>query len=156
MKASGQKILVVGKKGAGKTAYLEFLCSALRIKGEKVGGFLCLNEINGSKNDYHLFNLKNDQSWKLASRNLQDQYTIQYGDYYFNPTVFDIGNQILEESLECGAIVVDEYGPLERNRKGFYRGIQFLLNNYSGVLIIATRPVTLDPLKQLIHSLKNK
>ena len=121
-----------------------------------MGGFLCLNEINGSKNDYNLFNLKNNQSWKLASRNLQDQYTIHYGDYYFNPTVFDIGNQILEESLECDAIVVDEYGPLERDRRGFYGGIQFLLNNYSGILIIATRPVTLDPLKQLIQSVNNQ
>lgn len=152
MKVSRQIILVVGKKGAGKTAYLEYLSQLLRKKGGKVGGFLCVNELKGSKNDYHLFNLINHQSWKLASRHIQDQYTIQYGDYNFNPKVFDIGNNILEQSLTCAAIIVDEYGPLEREGKGFYSGIKFLLGTYHGILIIATRPATLSSLKELIQS----
>jgi nucleoside-triphosphatase THEP1 len=155
MKASRQIILVVGKKGAGKTAYLEYLSQLLRKKGAKVGGFLCLNELKGSKDDYHLLNLKNNQSWKLASRHLRDQHTVQYGDYNFNPKVFDIGNKILEQSLTCAAIIVDEYGPLERKRTGFYSGIKFLLETYSGILIIASRPATLNSLKKLIYSQLN-
>lgn len=156
MKSTGSRILVVGKKGAGKTAYLEYLSTLLRKRGKQVGGFLCLNEQNGSKNDYHLLNLRNQESWKLASRHMREQDTIQYGDYKFNPQVFDIGNQILEESFSCEAIIVDEYGPLERDRKGFYTGIKFLLGNYSGILIIASRPATLYSLKKLIQSQRMK
>jgi nucleoside-triphosphatase THEP1 len=155
MKFSGQKIIVVGKKGTGKTGYLEILNRIYRNKGREVGGFLSLNKHHGSKDNYHLVALQDDQTWILASRNRQDQFSIQYGDYYFNPTVFEIGNKILQNSVDCTAIIVDEYGPLERDQKGFYKGIRFLLNNYSGTLIIATRPATLDSLKQLILSSGN-
>ena len=156
MRSPGPRIIVVGKKGAGKTAYLEYMCGLLRKGGKQVGGFLCLNEQNGSKNDYHLLNLRNQKSWKLASRHMLDQDTIQYGDYKFNPQVFDIGNQILQESFSCAAIMVDEYGPLERDGKGFYSGIKFLLGNYPGILVVASRPATLNSLKKLIHSQKKK
>jgi len=156
MTISGQKILVVGKKGSGKTAYLEFLSRSLKKKGKKVGGFLCLNDIHGSKSVYRLYNLKNYQSWMLASRKVHDQLTIQYGEYYFNPKVFEIGNRILEESVNCTAIIVDEYGPLEREQQGFYQGIRFLLNNFTGILIIATRPATLLSLKKLLLTWKSR
>jgi nucleoside-triphosphatase THEP1 len=152
MKRSAAKILVIGKKGAGKTAYLKFLSNTIKEKGGNIGGFLCLNKRHSLKNEYYLFNLNTNQSWMLACHNFQVQYTIQYGDYYFNPAVFEIGNQILEKSLGCEAIIIDEYGPLEREQKGFFRGIQFLLKNYSGILIIATRPTTLVSLQRLIVS----
>ena len=82
---SGSVILVVGKKGSGKTAYLEFLSVAIKERLGEVGGFLCLNKNKSSKNEYHLFSLKDHHSRKLASQSRQKQHTIQYGGYYFHP-----------------------------------------------------------------------
>lgn len=143
-------ILVVGKKGAGKTTYLEVLIKKMQNQGKKVGGFICINEKSKLKKNYYLFDLNKRKSRLLATRQKISNFTYRYGKYYFNPQILEKGNQILKDSFYSDAIVVDEYGPLEQNHQGFFNGLTFLLNKYPGILIISSRPATIPSLKQLL------
>jgi nucleoside-triphosphatase THEP1 len=92
------------------------------------------------KNNYLLHTIQTGKEELLASTTSHFQSAIQYGEYYFDPKIFELGNQILMSSVQKNIIILDEFGPLEIRKTGFYSGFNFLVKHYKGILIIALRP----------------
>ncbi len=144
-------VLICGDKNAGKTAYLKFLAGRLNARGLTVGGILSegVNE-NGRKIRYDAVDLRRGARWPLASLTADFPAALRYGPFYFDRQVFRRGNRILRDSLGSDAIILDEFGPLEKEGRGFREGLDFLLQNYRGFLFIAVRPGLLNYLRNLL------
>jgi len=143
--------LVIGQKNSGKTTYLKTVIRKAQHKGLAVGGILSLGHPNDlKKKDYYLCDIQTGREELLASTVAHPRHTIQYGEYQFNPEIFESGNQILKDSIHSDLIILDEFGPLELQHAGFYQGFYFLLNHYKGILIISLRPALQLPLQKII------
>lgn len=146
-----QPILVVGRKSAGKTTYLDYILKHLKSKRYTVGGFLCLkNTFIHSKDQYYINDVKSGKSMLLATRNVEVKWPIHMGQYFFNPAAFQFGNDILMKSMNCDIILFDEFGPIEKNGDGFFKSLIYLLKNFNGILFIAVRPSLMTSLMQII------
>ena len=75
---------------------------------------------------------------------------LKAGHFCFNPEVFTWANAGLESSLDANLIIIDEYGPLERDGKGFYPAIVCLKKRFNGMLLISVRPGLVDDLWERI------
>ena len=145
-------VLVIGPKDSGKTSYLKILAERAIHRGLTVGGFLSVNHTNPpDKKKYFLQFLKTGQEKLLASTTCTSRQAIHYGEYFFDPKIFELGNRILKSSIQSNLIILDEFGPLEQQQTGFYSGFNFLLKHYKGILIIALRPALQSYLKDLIY-----
>lgn len=144
-------ILVIGPKNSGKTSYLRTIQDRAHHRGLTVGGFLSVSPGNMlNKKNYLLHAIQTGQEELLASTTPRFGQAIQYCEYYFNPKIFDLGNQILMNSIQSNMIILDEFGPLEKQQTGFYPGFNFLLKHYKGILIIALRPRLQSYLRNII------
>jgi len=141
-------VLVVGSKSSGKTAYLRLVIRRARQHGLKVGGILSPGELQGgTKQEYFVEDVRTGQKTRLAWLSNEESSPIQVGSYSFNPRAFEMANRILRESQDADVVVLDEYGPLEKSGGGFRPALEYLLQNYSGILFIALRPSLLHHIK---------
>jgi len=145
-------ILVIGPKDSGKTSYLKIIAERAIRRGWIVGGFISANHNSTiDKKNYFLQVIQTGQEKLLASTTSTFSQAIQYGEYSFDPKIFELGNRILKSSIHCDLIILDEFGPLEQQQTGFYSGFNFLVNHYKGILMIALRPALQPYLRDLIH-----
>ena len=145
-------VLVVGKKNAGKTAYLRWIARRAQERGLSVAGFLSVGEMSGGKKHrYYLHNLQTEERHLLASREHSPSGTENVGDYFFEPTTFHRAEQAYREALAADLIIFDELGPLELRGRGLFAAFTFLLKNYHGTLFISVRPRLLLEAKKLLH-----
>ena len=148
-----QIVLVVGKKSAGKTRYLHWLSDRLREKGKRVAGFLSIgNWDGGEKNRYFLKDLETGESMLLAEKPEHGPADKPAIGYRFKQPAFNRATARYREIFNSEILFLDEYGPLEVKRGGFYPALQFLLKNYQGILFISVRP-SLN--KTLLHTIKS-
>lgn len=144
-------VLVIGKKNAGKTAYLEQLIERATAKGLKVGGFLSRGgSADQKKSRYFLEDIKTGRQWLLASDVPSAERSLVYDRFHFDPGVFKVGDRLLKNNIDADILVLDEYGPLERMGQGFRSAFDLLLHTYRGILLIAVRPALLNNLKNEI------
>ena len=101
-------VLVVGKKNAGKTAYLRWIARRAQERGLSVAGFLSVGEMSGGKKHrYYLHNLQTGERHLLASREHSPSGTENVGDYFFEPTTFHRAEQAYREALAADLIIFD-------------------------------------------------
>ncbi|MFH1633839.1 MAG: nucleoside-triphosphatase, partial [Chloroflexota bacterium] len=74
----------------------------------------------------------------LASMARQSQDDLSFGDWYFNRQTLEWGNQVLEISLPCDLLIVDELGPLElTHQMGWRAALDILpLSGYRLALVV--------------------
>jgi nucleoside-triphosphatase THEP1 len=145
-------VLVIGPKDSGKTSYLKTTSERAMQRGWSVGGFLSVNHTSAAdKKNYFLRIIQTGQEKLLASTASIFSQAIHYGEYFFDPKIFELGNKVLKSSIHTDLIIVDEFGPLEQQQTGFYSGFNFLLRQYKGILMIALRPSLQHYLRDLIY-----
>lgn len=145
-------VLVVGKKNAGKTAYLGWIARRAEERGRSVAGFLSVGELSsGKKQRYYLQNLQTGEKHLLATKEYRPARTEQVGEYFFEPETFHLAEQIYREALNVDLVIFDELGPLELRGRGLFAAFTFLLQNYHGTLFISVRPRLLSEVKKLLH-----
>ena len=106
--------VLTGPIGSGKTTRLQEW-----IKGKKdIGGVLMPVE-NGIRSVYSI-NTGESYPVELTGQVPEDK-VIRIGKYRFSKEIFEWGNSEILKAFEInGTVVIDEVGPLELNRKGFY------------------------------------
>jgi nucleoside-triphosphatase len=123
MSASGNSNILVltGKRGAGKTTFCSALVEQASVAGWDVAGLLSPAVFeNGIKTGILVEDLRTSESRSLAVLTTQSpvtNYQLPLGQWLFDPTVVDWGNQILQSRQSCDLFIIDELGPLE-----FFRG----------------------------------
>jgi len=148
-----QRVLVVGSRHHGKTAYLRALVARARAADLRVRGFLTeaapgdthkralyLREIGGALPP--LF---------LGATSAGPGLDLRVGSYYLSSATFARAEAVLSRSLDADLICLDEIGPLELRGGGFSAALARLLESYRGILVLTTRPALATMLLQLLQ-----
>jgi nucleoside-triphosphatase THEP1 len=126
-----QIVIITGELHEGKTTYAKKIIENLQNQGLKIGGFLSLGlDKSGDRTGFNLYDIETKQQVELCRREHNDKW-LKYGRYYFNPSGFSKGNEILSVVRLSGkhVVVVDEIGPLELGNQGWSDAIDNLCTN---------------------------
>lgn len=142
--------VLTGERGVGKTTHCRTLVEQARTAGWDVAGLLspAIFEI-GVKTGILTQDLQTGEVRPLAMLSRfkvkRSTFNLELGQWLFDPTVVDWGNQILQSRQPCDLFIIDELGPLELFRgEGWVNAFDALrLVRYRlGVVVI--RPECID------------
>ena len=105
-----------------------------------VYGFLSFGTFKNNKRDaFYLYDLASGEKMQLCSTEKSEKWE-PFFRFYFNPEAITRGNQILEDApvSKNTIIVIDEIGPRELDKKGWYHGIK-KTRNTPGIKIYVVR-----------------
>jgi nucleoside-triphosphatase len=120
--------LVSGQRGAGKTNFCRLLAGYARAAGWKVAGLLSPAIVEaGIKTGILAEDLHSGEAHRLASAISEPPFDLQLGRWFFDRAILAWGNRVLEASLPCDLLIVDEIGPLELVRgEGWAAALEIL------------------------------
>lgn len=73
----------------------------------------------------------------------------QVGRYYFTPEGFDAAVKAIRSFQESELTVIDEIGPLELDRRGYWPVFEILLKNKQPVLVVIREPLVASFLERI-------
>jgi nucleoside-triphosphatase len=170
MEMSSQLYALTASRGAGKTAFCRALSEQARAAGWDVAGLLspAVFEDEG-KTGILAEALRTRETHPLAIANLQpsnlptlqhgergtnrqdNAFSLELGNWLFDPSIITWGNQILETCLPCDLFIVDELGPLELIRgEGWINALGALRQPHYRVGLIVIRPELLETVRQIL------
>ncbi len=116
-------MIFTGAIGSGKTTKLEKWV----VRQKSIGGIL-MPVLAGER---HLYSINSGKSVPVEMHEeVSTDEMVKTGKFNFSKKVFDWGNgEILNSSKIHDIIVIDEIGPLEMNKKGFYFSLKQILEN---------------------------
>ena len=114
--------VLTGGRGVGKTSHCRALVEQACASGWDVAGLLSPAVFeNGVKTGILTQDLRTSEARPLAMLSRlnvkRSTFNLELGQWLFDPTVVDWGNQILQSRQPCDLFIIDELGPLE-----FFRG----------------------------------
>ena len=138
-KQNPQLIVIIGDAGSGKTTFVKKLIKSIQIAGESVDGLFAEKIIEDDKSWHHkLVRISTNEFRNLTSMQpLKSK--IKVGQFYFDKNSIIWGNNQLETMPQTDWIIIDEIGILEFDGGGLLSGMQALVKNVNGKLIITLR-----------------
>jgi len=141
-RAENRCILWVGDKHSGKTTAAAKLIDCLRKKGAAAGGILAPSiYANDRLVGFDIVDVQNDLRVPLAVR---DENICGAVPYRFYEKGLELGHLALGPGKNEAAdiVIVDEYGPLELDGKGWRDDVDRLLEqSYPPVLLVVRRKI---------------
>ena len=117
--------IYTGRVHTGKTTALRKWCK----ERKDVGGFLT-PDIEGLR----MFqDIKSNEILSFQLNNTEPGQTIEVGTYIFKKSIFQYGNEIIEEQIQNSSIdyiIIDELGKLEMKGEGFSKAASLISANY--------------------------
>jgi len=111
-----ERWIVTGWRGSGKTAFCQGMIQQARQENWDVAGILSPARFEkGVKAAVDAIDLRTADRKPLANLQRQDETDLAFGDWFFNRRTLAWGNQVLQASVPCDLLVIDELGPLEFN-----------------------------------------
>ena len=150
---SGQPTLILwaGPKHSGKTNAATRLVETIRQSGYVVGGFLAPSIYREKKLvGFEILDLQNGRRTRLAERNRKGGDVVGF-------TLSHQGMQLGRQALQCvirspvDLVVVDEFGPLELDGRGWRSDVDLLLSCRSVVLFLVVRSEVVRAVRRLYH-----
>jgi nucleoside-triphosphatase len=134
--------LLTGTRGAGKSTFCHALAAHARLQGWDVAGLLSpAILVGGHKTGILAEDARTGETRPLASSRAQPSFDVPLGDWRFDRTAIDWGNRVLESSLPCDLLIVDELGPLELvYQMGWQAALDVLCSNEFQIAVAVIRP----------------
>lgn len=138
--------LLTGARQAGKTTLCSRLADLAREKGWDVAGLLSLAVFKDeAKTGIVVQALRGGETRLLAAAEPAPGLTLAQGRWRFDQTAIDWGNKMLEDSLPCDLLIVDEIGPLELvSAQGWTAALPVLRSKDYRVGIVVVRPELIE------------
>ena len=139
--------LLTGPRGSGKTSWCTRFVAHAREKDLYPEGLLSPALFHdGEKIGIDLLNIATGEQRPLARRCAHLSQGIPLGEWCFNPTTLDWGNQILGTRKHRDLILLDELGPLEFEKGiGLIAGLKLIDEKMFRRAIVVIRPELLHP-----------
>jgi nucleoside-triphosphatase THEP1 len=150
--------VLTGGRGAGKTVHCGALAEQASVAGWDVAGLLSPGIFKDSEKTGILTqDLRTGESRPLARvstfASQSTTFTLQLGQWLFDPTVIDWGNRILQSRLPCDLFIVDELGPLEFFRsEGWVNAFDALRQVRYRLGVVVIRPECIDAFTKMGYS----
>jgi nucleoside-triphosphatase THEP1 len=142
-------ILWIGEKHCGKTTSAANLVEIARAEGFNIAGILAPSIYNDSKLiGFDTLNLRNENRAPLARREINTSNT---GPFTFIADGLKLGKDALSADATKSAdlVIIDEFGPLELNGKGWRKNVDSLLTTNNAVILLVIRQELADEVQQL-------
>jgi len=144
-------IVVVGDAGVGKTPWIEQLIELLRNNNETVDGIISKKNQESDDKWYHdIIRISTNGKRQLTTMDEIDT-NIKIGKFNLYNDSINWGNKQLESISNYNWIIVDEVGLLEFDGSGFLPGLQTVVNNFGGHLVITIRSALLQHLDNFME-----
>ena len=144
-------IVVVGDAGTGKTPWVEQLITLLQNNNETVDGIISKkNKETDDKWHHDIVRISTNEKRQLTTMNEIDT-DIKIGKFYFYKDSITWGNEQLLTMQKTDWLIVDEVGLLEFDGNGFIPGLQSVVTNFEGYLVITIRSAIFQHLDNFIE-----
>jgi nucleoside-triphosphatase THEP1 len=139
---TGTLLLLTGDRGRGKTTLCQTLAEIKKNEGYRVAGLISPPRTeSGEKTGILALDLHTGESHLLASRIPGEVTGISYGQWVFDPAVFEWGNRVLLQSTSADITFIDEVGPLEINLGiGWTNAMDILAQGDFSICLTVVRP----------------
>lgn len=132
-------IVIVGDAGAGKTPWVEHLIKLLQSKDETIDGIISKKSKESDDKWYHdLIRITTNEKRKLTTMAEIDT-DVKIGKFYFYQNAIKWGNEQLITMKKTDWLIIDEVGLLEFDGNGFIPGLQSVVMDFAGCLVITIR-----------------
>lgn len=144
-------VLLTGERGSGKTVLCSTLVDAARKSGWQVRGMVTPAVFEGSRKiAIDVVDLGSGARRQLARVRRDGDTDIHTIHWTFDNQALDWGNRILEESVPCNLLVIDELGPLELLRgQGWTAAFDALASALFDLAVVVIRPELIDAARSL-------
>lgn len=134
--------IITGQREGGKTSFCRALLEeAGKRKIDAAGVISPAIFSNGIKTGFELVNIRTGAKRLLAVLRHGDRPGIATDHWQFDTQSFAWGSEILENSVPCELLIVDELGPLEFEQKGGWQsGISSLSSGKYKCAVVVIRP----------------
>lgn len=144
-------IVIVGDAGAGKTPWVEQLIKLLHNKDETVDGIISPKSQESDDKWHHdLIRISTNETHQLTTMDEIDT-DVKIGKFYFYKDSIIWGNEQLVTMKKTDWLIVDEVGLLEFDGDGFIPGLQSVVMDFSGCLVITIRSTLFQHLDSFIE-----
>ena len=138
--------LVTGWRGSGKTTFCRKMLQTARLAGWDTAGLLSPAGFqDGIKVSIFAEDIRSGEKRILAAAHPQTETDLVFGNWYFNRTTLEWGNQVLQSSIPCDLLLIDELGPLEFNFSlGWVRALEVIKTSQFRLALVVIRPELLE------------
>ncbi len=144
-------IVIVGDAGAGKTPWVEQLIELIRNKDETVDGLISKKNQESEDKWYHdIIRISTNEKRKLTTMEEIDT-DINIGKFNIYKNALNWGNDQLISTKNSDWIILDEVGLLEFDGGGLLHGLQSIVKDFSGCLVITIRSALFQHLESFIE-----
>ena len=145
--------IVTGQRGSGKTTFCHEMLKTARLSGWDAAGLLSLAVFkDGMKDTIWAEDIRSGEKRLLAATHQQKETDLVFGDWYFNQKTLEWGNQVLQFSIPCDLLVIDELGPLEFNSSlGWVSAMGVIKTAQFCLALVVIRPELLEPAQNILH-----
>ena len=137
--------ILSGEKGQGKSSRLKEVFAG--VPGAE--GIITLRR-EGDFRDFYI--LSSGESWSMHGAENYAGPWLEVGRFRFSAEAFDRASQYLLEAArnpDTKLLIVDEVGPLELRKEGFYKALNDLMVNPPGPdLLLVVRSELVEEMKQ--------
>jgi nucleoside-triphosphatase THEP1 len=146
MRAKTRITVITGSIGAGKTTR----ANSYRKQAERAAGILAFGVFErGAKTGYEAQSITTGERRRLLCTH-QDGGFLPVGKYFMDPEVFKWANNEILCGTDAPMIVIDELGPLELEKQGYYDAANTLVRTYSGELVLVLRSNLVERMLHLL------
>ncbi len=148
--------LVSGWRGSGKTSFCLALVQAARAAGWDAGGVLSPGVFEGGKRvAIDALAVRSGERRRLANLARASECDLAFGDWFFDRQTLAWGNRVLEASLNCELLVIDELGPLELTLgDGWVKGLEVLERGAYRLGVVVVRPELADAVSERLGGME--
>ncbi len=139
---TSQRWMLTGGRGVGKTTLCRALAERARLDGWDVAGLLSPAVFEGKiKTGILAENARTGETRPLAGLKTYGSFDLPLGRWFFDRSTLDWGNRVLESSLPCRLLIIDELGPLELTRQeGWQAAFDVLRRGEYEIALVVVRP----------------
>lgn len=136
---SNTLFVIVGDAGIGKTPWIGQVVDLLKKDGKIIDGLISEKVVVSNEVWHHnLTRIKTDEIHQLTTMDDIETSTSMGKFNFFNEAIA-WGNDQLISITDVDFVIIDEIGLLEFDGKGFLPGLEYLISNYSGDMIVSLR-----------------
>jgi nucleoside-triphosphatase len=146
-------VLWTGQKHSGKTTSAASLVNIAREEGFKIAGLLAPSVYrDGELLGFDVIDLRNETRAPLARRKAEAG---KAGRFEFLQNGLKLGNAalIVEATKSADLIVIDEFGPLELNGRGWRKSVDMLIASSNALILLVVRQELAESVRRLYADL---
>ena len=127
------KLLLIGKKGCGKSSLLYTL-----FDGCNIGGVICISVFEkGERIGKDAVNMVDGKRCLFCRiTNMANFKGVKTQEYVISKDGIRFCINALEKAMEKDSIIIDEFGPLEMKEKGVYETAKKIIESEKNVVIV--------------------